>query len=147
MAKGQAFLSDEEPAKRGPTRHLNVVITEPDEEQNHLVVPITTYRTDSAGRSYRGQDDSCILPPGCHSFIRVKSYVRYANARKMSYTEIFNGISKGLIIRMKDMEARYVQDMQRGAEQSPYLPAEFYHFFAFFIEGAGEMKGRPVAQP
>jgi hypothetical protein len=136
MAEGQAFLSDEEPTKRGLTRHLNVVITEPDEEQNYLVVPITTYRIDSTGRPYKGQDESCILPVRCHPFIREISYVRYANARKMSYIEIFNGIRKGLIIRMKDMDAQYVQDMQQGAEQSPYLPEEFYHFFAFFIKGA-----------
>jgi hypothetical protein len=74
MAKGQAFLSDVEPTAHGPTRHLNVVITEPDEEQNYLVVPITTYRTDSTGKPYRGQDDSCILPAGCHSFIKVRSW-------------------------------------------------------------------------
>jgi hypothetical protein len=64
MAKGQTFLSDKEPTKRGLTRHLNVVITEPDEEQNYLVVPITTYRTDGTGKPYRGQDESCILPVG-----------------------------------------------------------------------------------
>jgi hypothetical protein len=34
------------------------------------------------------------------------------------------------------METRYVQDMQRGAEQSSHLPEEYYHFFAYFVEGA-----------
>jgi hypothetical protein len=34
----------------------------------------------------------------------------------MTYVEIFNGIRKGLIRRKEDMESRYVQDMQKGAE-------------------------------
>ncbi len=47
MAKGQAFLSEEQETPSGSrTRHLNVVITEPDEEQNYLVVPVSTYRAD-----------------------------------------------------------------------------------------------------
>jgi hypothetical protein len=49
MAKGQAFLSEEEPTSKGPTRHLNVIITEPTEDMNYLVVPVTTYREDDKG--------------------------------------------------------------------------------------------------
>jgi hypothetical protein len=70
VAKGQAFLSDKEPTSQGPTRHLNIVITKPDEEQCYLVVPVTTYRADSAGRPFNGQDDSCILPAGCHLLLK-----------------------------------------------------------------------------
>jgi len=98
MAKGSAFLSEAEQTSRGPTRHLNVIITEPDNEQNYLVVPVTTYREDANGRPFRGQDASCILPPGCHPFIKRKSYVRYKNARQMSALEIVIGIHKELLV-------------------------------------------------
>jgi hypothetical protein len=87
MAKGQSFLSEEEKTPKGPIRHLNVVITESDEDQNYLV-------------------------------------------------EMLKGLLKGLIVKKEDMAQKYVQDMQRGAETSPYLPEEFYHFFEFFLRGA-----------
>lgn len=135
MAKGQAFLSEEEQTSKGPARHLNVVISEPTEDMNYLVVPVTTYHEDANGHPTPGQDDSCILKVGSHPFIRRKSYARYRNARKMNYAEIFNGIKKGILIRKEDMDPAVVQDMQRGAEQSPFLPKEFILFFKYFLKG------------
>jgi hypothetical protein len=40
MAKGQAFLSEEEQTSQGPKRHLNIIISDADEEHNYLVVPV-----------------------------------------------------------------------------------------------------------
>jgi hypothetical protein len=100
---------------------------------NYLVVSVTTWREDENGRSFRGQDDSCILKAGCHLFIKQKSYVCYKNTRKMSAMEILNGIQKGFLIRKEDMDKTVIQDMQKGAEDSPYLPEEFYQFFRFFL--------------
>jgi hypothetical protein len=135
MAKGQTFLSNEEKTPRGPVRHLNVIITEPSEDMNYLVVPVTTYRED-AGRPVPGQDNSCILAAGCHPFIKHKSYVYYKYARQMSALEIVIGIQKGLLIKREDMNPSIIQDMQRGAEESPNLPEELVSFFQFFLEGA-----------
>lgn len=134
MAKGHAFLSEEERTSKGPTRHLNVIITEPTEDMNYLVVPVTTYHEDAEGRPIPGQDDSCILKAGSHSFIKHKSYVRYKNARQMSALEILIGIQKGLLIKKDDMNPTIVQDMQRGAEESPFLPKEFIPFFKYFLK-------------
>jgi hypothetical protein len=134
MAKGQAFLSEEEQTSKGPARHLNVIITEPTEDMNYLVVPVTTYYEDRNGHPIPGQDDSCILKTGSHPFIKHTSYVRYKNARKMSYVEIFNGLKKGILIRKEDMDPAVVQDMQRGAEETPFLPKEFIPFFKYFLK-------------
>jgi hypothetical protein len=135
MAKGQTFLGEEERTSRGLVRHLNVIITEPTEDLNYLIAPVTTYREDAYGRPYPGQDDSCILPAGCHPFIKHKSYVRYKNARKMSAYEILVGIKKGLLIKKEDMDPAIIQSMQRGAEESPHLPEELTPFFQFFLKG------------
>ncbi|AEF84832.1 conserved hypothetical protein [Treponema primitia ZAS-2] len=135
MAKGQSFLSEEEPTSKGLTRHLNVIITEPTEDMNYLVVPITSYREDTNGNPIPGQDDSCILKAGSHPFLKHKSYVRYKNARQMSAVEILVGIQKGLLIRKEDMNPRIIQEMQRGAEDSPHLPEELRYFFKFFLQG------------
>jgi hypothetical protein len=132
MAKGQSFLRESATSK-GPILHLNVIITEPDEEMCYLVVPITTYREDQNARPYSGQDESCILKSGCHPFIKHKSYVRYEFARKMSTLEIASGLLKGLLIRKEDMDQVVIQDMQRGAEESRYLDKKLRHFFNFFL--------------
>jgi hypothetical protein len=131
MGKRQTFLSDYENTSQGPMRHLNVIITEADEDLYYLVVPVTTYR-EKDGKPFGGQDGSCILPAGCHPFIKHKSYVRYAKARKLSYAEIFNGLKRGILIRKEDMPVQYLQDMQKGASISPYLPEELSHFFEYF---------------
>jgi hypothetical protein len=133
MAKGQAFLSEEEQTSKGPTKHLNVIITEPTEDQLYLVVPIATYREDANGRPGPGQDNSCILKAGCHPFIKHKSYVRYKNARRMSAFEILVGIQKELLVKKEDMDPIIVQDMQRGAEESLFLPKELTSFFKYFL--------------
>jgi hypothetical protein len=136
MAKGQTFLGEEEKTSRGPTRHLNVIITEPSEDMSYLIVPITTYREDANGRPVPGQDDSCILAAGCHPFIKHKSYVHYKYARQMSALEIVIGIQKGLLIKKDAMNPVIIQDIQRGAEESPNLPEELTRFFQFFLTGA-----------
>jgi hypothetical protein len=136
MAKGQTFLGEEEKSSKGPIRHLNVVITEPSEDMNYLVVPVTTYRKDANGRPAPGQDDSCVLAAGCHPFIKHKSYVHYKYARQMSAFEILIGIQKGLLIKKEDMAPAIIQNMQRGAEESPNLPEGLVRFFQFFLAGA-----------
>jgi len=131
MVKGQCFLFDPDKTKRGDIRHLNVVITEPDEDNNVLVVPICTYiEVNDVPR--QGQDPSCILKIGCHPFIKVKSYIRYHNAKEMSLIAIFNGLQKGTLIKYPDFNNRVIQDIQTGAKASIYLPQKLKRFFSFF---------------
>jgi hypothetical protein len=132
MAKGQSFLNAPDKTARGEIRHLNVVITNPDNENYVLVVPICTYR-EKDGKSFPGQDESCLLPVGCHPFIKERSYIRYSNAMAMSLIDIFNGIQKGKLIKQSDFDNRFVQDMQRGAEESIFLPGKLKRFFEFFV--------------
>jgi hypothetical protein len=54
----------------------------------------------------------------------------------MSAFEILVGIQKGLLIRKEDMDPTVVQDMQRGAEESPFLPKELTPFFKYFLQGS-----------
>lgn len=81
--KGSSFLSDEKDTLHGSKRHLNIIITNPDEENNFLVVPVTTWR-EKDGKPYKRQDTSCILESGSHPFIKHKSWIFYAYSRSMS---------------------------------------------------------------
>jgi hypothetical protein len=132
MAKGQSFLNVPDKTPRGEIRHLNVVITEPDNDNNVLVVPVCTYR-EKDGKPFPGQDDSCLLPSGCHPFIKERSYIKYRNALAMSIIDIFNGLNKGKLVKQSDFDSRFVQDMQRGAEESIFLPEKLKQFFEYFL--------------
>jgi hypothetical protein len=132
LGKGQGFLGNPAATARGSFRHLNIVITDPDEEQNYLVVPVTTYHTQDDGTPFSGQDKSCLLGPGDHPFIKHDSYVKYAKARIMSFIEIFNGIRKGILIAKEDVDAQVLKAIQDGAKKSPYLREELNHFFDYF---------------
>jgi len=133
MAKGQAFLNEPDKTARGDIQHLYVVITEPDKDKNVLIVPVCSYHENN-GVPRQGQDSSCILKAGCHPFIKVKSYIRYLNAKERSLIDIFNGIAKGKLRKYPDFENSLIQDMQKGAEESIYLPEKFKRFFNYFIE-------------
>lgn len=132
MGKGQTFLNKPDETTRGRIRHLHVVITNPDDENNVLVVPVCTYR-EKDDHPLPGIDCSCILPAKCHSFIMQKSYIRYSNAKMMNQIDIFNGLQKGTIIKKPDIDKRFIQDMQKGAEESPFLPEKLKRFFEYFL--------------
>jgi hypothetical protein len=132
MVKGQAFLNVPDKTSRGDIRHLNIIITNPDDDNNVLVVPVCTYR-EKDGKPFLGQDLSCLLPAGCHPFIKEKSYIRYHNAKAMNLIDIINGLNNGKLIRQKDIDIRFVQDMQRGAEETPFIPEKLKIFFEYFV--------------
>ena len=132
MGKGQAFLNIPDVTAHGGIRHLHVIITNPDSEMNVLVVPVSTYR-ERDGKPLPGQDSSCMLYAGCHPFVKDKSYIRYHNSKEMNLIEIFNSLNNGKLIRQQDFDAHFVQDMQRGAEESPFLPGKFKRFFRHFL--------------
>jgi hypothetical protein len=132
VVRGQSFLKLPDKTARGEIRHLNVVITEPDEENNVLVVPVCTYRVKD-GKPFSGQDESCLLPAGCHPFIMARSYISYRNATAMNLIEIFNGLSKGKFIKKQDFENQFIQDIQRGAEESIFLQEKLKRFFDYFM--------------
>jgi len=132
MGKGQSFLSEFDTTSRGKLRHLNVVISNPDSENNVLVVPVCTYYENN-GRPLPMQDDSCVLPADCHPFTKHKSFVLYSRARAVNLVAIFNDLQKGRIIRKEDFSDVYVQNMQRGAELMRKLPSKLKRFFEFFL--------------
>jgi hypothetical protein len=85
-------------------------------QNNVLVVPVCTYR-EKDGKP----------------FIKEKSYIKYRNALAMSLIDIFNGLRKGKLVKQLNFDNRFVQDMQRGAEESIFLPEKLKTFFEYFL--------------
>ena len=111
--------------------HLHGVISDTDEELNCLVVPVTTWR-EKDGQPLRWQDKSCILDAGAHPFITHKSWIFYAQARSMSFKDIFEGIRDGRLIKKEEMPAAAILDIQKGAKTTKFLPSELQQFFNYF---------------
>ena len=132
MSKGQAFLNSADQTSRGKIRHLHVIISNPDSEKDVLIVPVCTLK-EIKGKPLPGQDLSCLLSAGCHPFIKNKSYISYQNAKSMNLIDIVNGLFKGILVSQQDFKTCYVQDMQKGAEESPFLPEKFKRFFNHFL--------------
>lgn len=126
MPKKQTFLSETEHTPSGKDkRHLRVVITDPDNDQNQVVVSITTLR-------YASQDRSCVLKPGEHPFIKNESIVDFRRTTVMSYMQIFNGIKKGLLIKKEDVSDELLLKIQSAAAKSKYISDEIKSMFVYF---------------
>ena len=122
MPKKQTFL--DEPTDTN-VRHLNIVITDANSENEYLAVPVDTLK-------YDFQDRSCVLYPGDHAFIHHESFVNYKYARVISFQQLFNGINKGLFIRKEDISEDVLIRIQEGARKTRNLKTELKVWFDLF---------------
>ena len=106
-------------------RHLRIVITDPDNDQNQVVVSVTTLK-------YQYQDKSCLIQPGEHPFIDSLSIVDFKRTRIMSYLQIFNGIRQGLLIRKEDISDELLKKIQNAAAKSKYISDEIKNMLIYF---------------
>jgi hypothetical protein len=61
------------PKRGGDIRHLWIVLTEPEGHPPQVaIVNLTTRRA--------GSDDTCVLQPGDHEFVKAESVIHYADA-------------------------------------------------------------------
>ena len=126
MPKKQTFLSDVEKTPGGDQkRHLRIIITDSDNDQNQVVVSVTTLK-------YLSQDTSCVLQPGDHPFIKEKSIIDFKRTTVMSYMQIFNGIQQGLLIRKEDISDELLKRIQTAAAKSKYISDEIKSMFVYF---------------
>lgn len=123
MLKGKTFL--DEPLPKIFTRHLRIIISNPNEDNEFLTVPVDTFKSDF-------QDKSCIIEQGEHQFITHKSFVNYKYAKVISFAKIFNGLQQGIFIKKEDVSAELLLKIQNGAKKSRNLSNEFKIWFDLF---------------
>lgn len=98
------------------TRHLWVVLTDPDDEVEHVaMVNLTTRREHS--------DDTVILRPGDHSFVKRETAVHYQDARLFSARALIDAVKKGSATKHLPMRQNVLQKLQDGIKQSRHTPA------------------------
>ncbi len=119
--KKKTFLKDD-PGKK----HLRIVISDPDPDDNVLVVSVNTFDEN------KRNDTSCILNKGDHEFIKHKSYINYYKSEEYNYWKINYQEMKGLIIPKEEISDILLHDIQEGAKKSRLLPGKFRKFFGYF---------------
>lgn len=70
--------------------------------------------------------------PWEHDFIKVRSFANYYYAKVLNFTQVFNGIQKGLLIRKEDISDELLKKIQEGAKSTVHLNSELKAWFEFF---------------
>jgi hypothetical protein len=97
--------------------HLYFVITEPDEESKVLLVNIT--------ENEEGRDQSCVLQPREHPYIRKESVVNYREAILSDVQKIEVAISMQVATPDANMSDALLDKVIQGGKVSPFLKKDF----------------------
>jgi len=114
---------------RSSVKHLYIIITDPNEHGQVLVVNITSYK------GTRIEDNSCLLKNGCHSFIKHDSVVNYSQTVCTTIEKIENAMKRFGERRIKKMQPisdHVLNAIQSGARISGRLKIKYRRFFSYF---------------
>lgn len=128
--KKETFIKPDDEENSDSLKHLYFVISDPDVDNNVLLVNLTTMRNKP------GEDKSCILNIGDHPFIKHKSIIDYKRA--VSYDAIrllrakFNTSLRSIIQFKEELDDEILLKIQQGAQTSPLFPRSLKCFFQYF---------------
>jgi len=108
-------------------RHLFVVLNDPAPDTGCvLLASFSTYRTDIYC------DGTCVIEEGesGHTFLRVKSFVRYQKLRFSSEAQIQAGISSGTFDEREALSDELFERVRQGVFDSPFSAKKFKKFLA-----------------
>lgn len=111
----------------GPVKHLHIIMNDPVYtpefgDERVLVVNISTIRPDCM------YDDSCVLTPGCHPFVRNPSYVYYREAVVSLAPRIIEKIEMGEIDPHQPVDEDLYLQVLEGFSVSPHVKPKIKRF-------------------
>jgi hypothetical protein len=106
--------------------HLYFVVSDPDVDNNVLVVNMTTLR--NLGRA----DKACILNIGDHPEIKHQSFIVYRKAIEVSMPKIVERVFSKEYNMAERLSGETLKKIQEGAKKSKFLPAKFKKYFEYF---------------
>lgn len=101
-------------ADENPIPHLWAVITEPESDRRCVIISITTLRNNV--------DQTVILQPGEHPFIRKPSAVYYQRALIADAGQIDAAVRRGQAALHAKFSQHTIRVIQEGVMASPYTP-------------------------
>lgn len=102
-------------------KHLHIVCCEPNDSGDVVLVSIASYTNDLC-------DQTCILEPHDHGFIRHRSYVLYRKADIFSAQALTTGVEDGSIIVRDDLNAQVFLRVRNGICASPQTKRKVKRF-------------------
>jgi hypothetical protein len=103
------------------TPHLWIVVTQPDAETNLCaIVSVTTLRN--------SKDQTVILRPGDHPFIRHESTIFYGDAMIVDERRLRSEIAAGLALAREKCPSATLKLVQDGVAASPFTRPKFLRF-------------------
>ncbi|MGE3925703.1 MAG: hypothetical protein AB7G13_22445 [Lautropia sp.] len=104
--------------------HLFVCLTDPiGQPYETLLVSVSSV----AGKPWI--DRTCILPAGCHEFIREESFVSYRHCRVEEAAVIEAGVKAGRMAHRAPIDGDLCQAMSEGLFLSPHTAAKYRNFY------------------
>jgi hypothetical protein len=95
--------------------HLFVICSDTCGHGKQVLVPIASWLNDLC-------DDTCILQPHEHRFLKQKSYMLYRYARVAVSRELVTGVSEGVLVPREDMNGQTFQRIKNGISASDRTP-------------------------
>ena len=99
--------------KFGRSTHLWVVVSDPALDRKHVVI---------ANMTSDGLDQSCVLEPGDHDFIRHRTFIRYDMARVTSDADLEQLAASGGIMPHDPVSPDVLQRIREGAAITNRIP-------------------------
>ena len=103
------------------SRHLWAVLTDPDQDDNVVMVNLTTRRLHS--------DDTVILRPGDHPFVHHETVIFYQDALLVETRALTEAVRGGVATMHNAFRSDVLTKMQCGLEKSPYTPDDIKAYF------------------
>jgi len=95
--------------------HLWVIISDPNQDRARLVaVNLTSQRTD--------KEQTCVIQPGEHAFVKHETVVMYAGARVVSESMLLSAKAAGMLRFPRAVSQALLKRIREGAEKSNRLP-------------------------
>jgi hypothetical protein len=108
MRIGDTFLG----ALPGEISHLWIIITPPNDQNEVVIVNLTSTQCDS----------TCRVAVGDHPFVKKPSVIRYQDARLRSLVRLETALKRGLIQPHHPAAGGLLKKIQQGALESEFTP-------------------------
>ena len=108
---------------QGDIKHLNIILTNPCQENHVLLISITTIRDGAY------HDDACVLSVGDHPFIKHDSYVFYNKAEKVDAQLLIDAEKDGIISTKESLAEEVFARVVDGVNSSMHMTPSLKKYF------------------
>lgn len=111
------------PSGPADKKHLYMILTDSCADSKHLLISISSIKPE------RFFDDSCVIEPGEHAFIRHASYVLYSKPEIYSRRKILQNLERWYFSKKDDVSDELFKKIVDGFYSSEFIPKLYLTYF------------------